>query len=395
MSLNSELEQTYRRRPQSWLVTAWAWLFNLTLYGLLGLVVFNINRIAIRARLAGESSLFGSFFRLLLVGAALLLLTSAVHELGHLLGGWLAKLRFYLLVVGPIKISRETGKLRFGLSRGGAFNGLAACIPEKIYDLRRRMLLFALGGPVASLLLALLAGGVFYRLPTGVPAWVGEGAAITAVSSLIFFLTSMKPGTYPNGMPADGGRILMLLQNGAEARRWCALVALNSADVQGQRPRDWDETMVQQAMTGLDASSEGMMARLLVYQWAVDNGRFSQANLLLDDAFALRASRFPGAIGRFTLEKAYLLALHQNNPAEGREWLERLRRRSTKHPLSCRAEAAVLLREGQLSAAHAKATIGLDTLRHYPQTGANLAEAAWLQTILDQTTGDWRLEIRD
>ena len=385
MSVNSELEQTHRRRPQSWLVTAWAWLFNLTLYGLLALVVVNINRIAIRARLSGESSLFGSFFRLLVVGAALLLLTSAIHELGHLLGGWLAKLRFYLLVVGPFKISRETGKLHLSLSRGGAFNGLAASIPEQIYNLRRRMLLFALGGPVASLLLALLAGALFYGLPPNVSAWVGECAAITAVYSLIFFLTSMKPGTYPNGMPADGGRILMLLQNGAEAKRWCALVALNSVDVQGQRPRDWDETMVQQVMTGLDASSEGMMARLLVYQWAVDNGRFAQAHLLLDDAFALRASRFPGAIGRFTLEKAYLLACQQNNPVEGREWLERLRRRSTNHPLSCRAEAAVLLREGQLSAARARAATGLDTLRHYPQTGANLAEAAWLQAIMDQS----------
>lgn len=388
MSLNSELDQPYRRRPQSWLVTAWAWVFNLTLYGLLGLVVVNVNRIAIRARLAGESSLFGSFLRLLVVGAVLLLLTSAVHELGHLLGGWLAKLRFHLLVVGPFKFSRETGKLRFGLSRGGAFNGLAACIPEEIYDLRRRMLLFALGGPVASLLLALLAGALFYRLPFTAPAWVGECAAITAVSSLIFFLTSMKPGTYPNGMPADGGRILMLLQNGTEAQRWCALVALNSADVQGQRPRDWDETLVQQVLAGLDASSEGMLARLLVYQWMVDNGRFSQANLLLDDAFTLRASRFPGAVGRFTLEKAYLLAMYQNNPAEGREWLERLHRRSHKHPLSCRAEAAVLLREGHHTAAHARATIGLDTLRYHPQTGANLAEAAWLQAILDQAKGD-------
>lgn len=388
MSLYSEREQPYRRRPQSWLVTAWAWLFNLTLYGLLGLVVVNINHIAIRARLAGESSLFGSFFRLLLVGAALLLLTSAVHELGHVLGGWLAKLRFHLLVVGPFKLSRETGKLRFGFSQGGAlFNGLAASIPEDIYDLRRRMLLFALGGPVASLLLALAAGGLFYGLPATVPAWVGECAAITAVSSFIFFLTSMKPGTYPNGMPADGGRILMLLQNGAEAQRWCALVALNAADMQGQRPSNWDEPMVQQAMTGLDASSEGMMARLLVYQWAVDNGRFAQANLLLDDAFALRASRFPGAIGRFTLEKAYLLAFHQHNPTEARHWLDRLHRRSSKHPLACRAEAAVLLREGHPAAARAKAQIGLDTLRHHPPTGANLAEAAWLQAILEQAMG--------
>lgn len=394
MSVNSELDQLYRRRQRSWLVTVWAWVFNLTLYSLLALVVFNINGIAIRARLAADNSLFSSFFRLLLIGTALLLLTSAVHELGHVVGGWLAKLRFHLMVVGPFKVSRETGKLRFGFSRGGAlFNGLVASIPEEIYDLRRRMLLFALGGPVASLLLVLLAGGLFLwlRQPlfrASTHAWLLESAAITAVSSLIFLLTSMKPGVYPNGMPADGGRILMLLQNGPAAQRWYALVALNSADVQGKRPRDWDEAMVAQAQTALDQSSEGIMARLLVYQWAVDNGRFAQANLLLDEALALRASRFPGALGRFTLEKAYLLAFHQHDAVEGRHWLERLRRRSSKHPLACRAEAAVLLREGHLSAARAKAELGRDSLRHFPQTGANLAEAAWLQTILDQTLGD-------
>ncbi|MEM7114166.1 MAG: M50 family metallopeptidase [Chloroflexota bacterium] len=387
---NSELTRRINLQRPSTLISIWSWLFNLTLYGILIYVAFNISRITIRARIAGESSLFASFPRLMLVGALILLLTSTFHELGHLFGGWLANLRFHLLVVGPLKISRESGKLRLGLSGGMAlFNGLAASYPEKIYDLRRRMLLFAAGGPLASILLAAVAGAVYWWLrpgpflrPQPVPAWVVESAAITAVSSFIFFLTSTKPGQYQNGMVADGGRILTLLQNREPATRWCSLIALNSADTQGVRPRDWDEKLVQGALVAQDGSQESLVGLLMAYRWARDSELFVQAATHLEAGLPDRPGLFQGVRVQLALEKAYLTAAYHQNAEEVRPWLIPLGRRSKNHPLSCRAETAVLLAEGKTQAAHQRAQDGLKALAAQPQTGSNLAEKAWLEELV-------------
>lgn len=386
---NSELAKRLNRQRPSPLISVWSWIFNLTLYGILIYVAFNISRITIRARIAGESSLFASFPRLMLVGALILLLTSAFHEIGHLFAGWLAKMRFHLLVVGPFKLGRESGKLRLGLSQGmSLFNGLAASYPEKIYDLRRRMLLFAAGGPLASLLLAAAAGAVYWWFrpgpffrPQPIPAWVVESAAITAVSSFIFFLTSTKPGQYQNGMVADGGRILMLLQNREPATRWCALIALNSADTQGVRPRDWDEDIVQEALVAQDGSQESLVALLMAYRWALDNHHITQAATFLEAGLPSRPALFRGVRVQFALEKAYLTAVFQQKPEEARQWLIPVGRRNQNHPLFCRAEAAVLLAEGDSVSAQQRIQEGLQTLITLPSTGVNTAEKIWLEGI--------------
>ncbi len=33
-----------------------------------------------------------------------------IHELGHVLGGWLSGQRFHMLIVGPVRITRDLGR---------------------------------------------------------------------------------------------------------------------------------------------------------------------------------------------------------------------------------------------------------------------------------------------
>jgi hypothetical protein len=375
------------RPAPSALVSFWNWLFTLSIYFVLGYTAINLDKITILAQLTRGQSLFANLW--LLMGAMVLILlgTSAVHEIGHLMGGKLAKFRFHLLIIGPFKMMRRKERLHLSWSRGAFFNGLAASLPEDDRQLRWRMLLFAVGGPLASLLLALLGTAVFFNYRRDIDflldnAWLVEGAALTAIISFIFFLTAMKPGQYNNGMPADGGRIITLLQGNETADRWCALVLLNGADILGQRPREWDAALVQKVLAITDGSYDTLSAKMLGYQWALDNGRIEDAAQLLDEALETWAAWVSGGRGRLALEKAYFIARHRHNALEARQWFDQVRRSRISQPLQQRAEAAILLAEGNHQAATMLAQAGLDALQKETPSGTILAESDWLREMV-------------
>lgn len=369
------------------LITIWNWTLNIAIYALLLFIALQMTEILLYARLAPPSSLLANFGRTALAAVLLLLLVSAVHEAGHLLAGRVAGLRFHMLIVGPFKLVRDGKKVQIGLHKGNLFNGLAASVPRSQERLRGRMLLFALGGPLASLLLAGIGGGVFWSVRanpavTQDVAWLLEGSLASAVISGLFFLTAMKPGHYHNGLPADGGRIATLLHGGAIADRWCALVALNGSNVLGQRPRDWDGALVEQALAVSDGSYDDLSAHFAGYRWAMDNGRLDQAYTYLEKGLESRIAWAGGAPARLLLEKAYFCAYHHGDAENGRQWLERYRLGHRPVPLQYRAEAAVLLAEGNIPAAREAAEAGLQALRETTNTGLKIAEEAWLHAIL-------------
>lgn len=374
-------------RSTDWLITLWRWVVNTAVYGLIALLALNLNRIAIYVRLAPDSSLYSHWLRLLVGTAVTLLLTSAVHELGHLAAGKMARLRFHLLVIGPLRIEQQANGMKLSWQRGGAlFNGLAASLPDDTVNLPKRMLLFAAGGPAASLLLALAAGGAAWALRDSTlaqnQAWLWETAVhITAVSSF-FFLTTMRPGSYANGYLADGGRIQMLLQNDAAATRWCALVALSGADARGQRPRDWPADLLAQATAVTDHAIDHLTAHILAYQAALDRQNIATAGELLAELVDSWTALASGWRGRLALEQAYFLAFHMGDGENGRFWLDQVRRHSSAaQPLQRRAEAAVLLAEGKYALAETAVRAGLTALATEPSTGTNKSEQEWLQAI--------------
>ncbi|RMH00382.1 MAG: M50 family peptidase [Chloroflexi bacterium] len=374
------------KRP-SWLVSLWGGLFNLIIYAIFGLVMWNFNRLTLYARLYPNGSLFARLERIALALTVILLATSAVHELGHLLAGRLAGLRFHILEIGPLRVTREGGQLKIGWNRGMLFSGMAASVPGEgvLSNLRGRMLAFALGGPLASLLMAIVAAVLFWwwqgRLDLRTQAWMLETAAMTAILSFVFFMTAMKPGRYQNGLSADGDRIVSLIQGGPAATRWCALVALNGTDLQGIRPKLWDEQLVHQAMMLQDASYDTLTARLMGYQWALDNGHIVQAAAWLDEALENWQTWSVGQHARLVLEKAYLLARFEKDAENGRFWYEKIPAHRLQTLWKFRAHAAILLAEGNSSAALQEIHTGLARLASMPKTGTNIAEKNWLEEL--------------
>lgn len=385
------LRQPTLPRP-SWWVKLWSLLLNGVIYGLLFWLLAQTRSSSFQFHIlrTRDVGLLGGFWRLVTAVTLSLFLTTLIHELGHLLAGKLARLRFHLLIVGPLCLSRKGEKLHLGWHKSAAiFNGLTGSIPDDSHNLPRRLLVFTLGGPLASLVQALLAGMLFLRWRADVYfinniAWAAEGAALLAIFGTIYFLSSIKPGSYYSGQPADGGRIVSLLRGGPAADRWCALAALYGADQRGQRPRDWDEALIHQALQGFDHTQDGQNARLLAYQWALDNGRIAEANRWLEEAIAIQPTWMPGTQVRLVWEKVYFSARYLHDVVSARQGLAQIRQNVANQPQHLRAEAAVLLAEGQIARAQTTAQAALASLSTQMPTGVQQAEAAWLQAIINQ-----------
>lgn len=373
----------------SWLIPMWTWALRLVAYTAVFWLFTRWPRFYIQMRLAPASSLLHHYGWLLLAFVAVMLGVTAVHELGHLLAGRLAGLRFHLLIIGPLQVRQATAGWQLRWQRGlGFFNGMAASLPTSRQRLRQRMMLFAAGGPLASLtltLLALLAAYLWRQRPSLYQhaAWVWDVAGLTAVVSAIFFFTTFRPGRYPNGLMTDGGRLAMLLQGGAAAARYCALLLINAAEVQGKRPSQWDRELIAQALQPSDQSDDAVMARLLAYQQALDKTDLALAAPLLEAALANRFAWVGGMQVRLLLEKAFLLAHHEEDAIAATNLLAKLRHVPPSLALTHhRVKTAVLLATKDNAAAYQTAQAGLALgQQQIERGGVWQAEMDWLARL--------------
>lgn len=122
----------------------------------------------------------------------------AVHELGHLLIGLAQRFRFELFVVGLLGVKRTDNGIKVYLNKNlGMMGGITATVPtQQSPDNRKKFAYMVLGGPVTSLLFALLAWAIFTVSTSGAVRgfWLVAGAGSLAV----FLATTIprKTGIY-------------------------------------------------------------------------------------------------------------------------------------------------------------------------------------------------------
>ena len=208
----------------------------------------------------------------------------AFHEAGHIIGGKLVGFRFTLFVVGPIKLHSAPGGIKLGLNRSLMLaGGLGGAAPTDSRNLARRMTAFVAGGPVASLLLAVSAFGLFFIAPPS----IGIILSIVALASLGIGVVTLIPNR-AGGLVSDGARLKMLREGGPEAVRWSAIGALDGASMAGDRPRDWDEDLIQSSLAHRDNSFDDAGASSTAYYHTLDLGRKDEAEALLERALRRR-----------------------------------------------------------------------------------------------------------
>ena len=171
------------------------------------------------------------------------LLALAVHEAGHLFGGFLRGMRFLLYIVGPLQLTRTASGIQFKwIFNLVTFGGLAAATPDPDRPIKPQLLSLIAGGPLASQALALLGWLAFVFMDGRIAAY---GLFIGWVSALIFLATAVP--SRAGGFMSDGKQFLEVLGDGEavmERQRYSTLMAQGIA---GVRPRDWDADWLEPA----------------------------------------------------------------------------------------------------------------------------------------------------
>ena len=251
----------------------------------------------------------------------LFLFVIAVHEAGHLFMGLRQRMPFLLYVVGPFGLVRGSDGVRFRwFFNLGTLGGLAATMPDPRRPLAEQMKPVVLGGPLASLLLAIAGFAVLAASDGRLSAY---GLVVGLLSSSIFVVTALP--FRAGGFMSDGMQWLAYRRGGAEVERRARLTALMGMSMAGTRPRELDaETLrlAQEMATGNEVLSD-MGVWLYSYVHAVDGGDIEAANIWLERMVDALDDYPDGFRQSVAIEVAIFEALHRRRMAEAVHWMGR------------------------------------------------------------------------
>ena len=277
---------------------------------------------------------------LLLVIPALYVAITA-HELGHLAAGRLAGMDAGGISIGAFILVKSGKNWIFRFERKRWLGGFLMPLTPPGDCRARQFAWFLAGGPLASFAFAALAWLLWARAGDGVWDWAGT---LLWLSGSMALLTGVP---YSSGLAkADCVRLWQFLRHPDAARRWMARVALQTEDVRGVRPRDWNAELFERALAGNTRGGEYVSGQVRAYYRSLDEGRDEAAVHHLENA--LRESAVSGKAVRhgLFLEAAWASAGIRQQAGQAREWRDRACK--VQAPQSLHAvEAAIAMCEGR------------------------------------------------
>lgn len=254
----------------------------------------------------------------------------ALHEGGHALAGVWMKFDFRMYVVGPFLWDKEPTGWKFKWNKNvNTSGGLVICIPTGSHDLSKRFSVYAAGGPVASLLTALMAYGLHLLcLQLSPESIIGQiitylGIIISFLSAAIFVVTSIP--LHAGGFSSDGARILRLWRGGDTARFEVLLIKIISSSMAGTRPAHISKEELQEAMTLAKSLNAPMTVYVhyFFFQAALDCHEWEEAELYLIE-YIKEADAIPeGMRGTVWIEAAFFYAYVRKDLTRATEYLNK------------------------------------------------------------------------
>lgn len=308
-----------------------------------------------------------------------LLLVLAVHEVGHLLGGFIRGMRFLLYIVGPFQLTQTTSGIRFSwVFNLGTFGGLAAASPNPVRPIRPQLLSLIAGGPLASLALTLI--GMLLFMADGRIA--AHGLFIGFFSALIFLVTAIP--SRAGGFMSDGMQFSEVLRGGDAVMERQQITTLMAQSMAGLRPRDWSADWLEPATQNDSVDPLRRAAvRLLAMLAAEDRGLTETADAHAE-WLAEHTDDYPlGFRQSLTLELC-LHAMARGNPNGARMWMVQSKGGIVDKARRALAEAELALADGDKTLAFGKELEARSQLKNGMDAGLNKITSERLDLLIAQ-----------
>ncbi|HKL15322.1 MAG TPA: site-2 protease family protein [Balneolaceae bacterium] len=300
------------------------------------------------------------------VAIAALIISVAIHEVGHFIAGKVVGLKFIMLTVGPLKIQRRGSQTHIELNKhlnlGG---GLTVMLPKTDRFNDSDMFWFIIGGPLGNIAISVLSIAAILTLLFLSPGYVESLTVYTLYTigfvSLIIGLAALLP-TKSNGFESDGTQLLDLKRGGDKALIKQKLMVLSIAAWNGTRPRDLDkdELLSLLQMTESSKSTTALSVRLISALYYLDRGEVDNAETALD--YIIECLKEEGNVvleGTIYSEKAFIAAAFRKNAETAREFLKKAKKRYAEAQTIARAEAALSVLTNNIEEARARANEGI------------------------------------
>ncbi|MFN7925278.1 MAG: M50 family metallopeptidase [Bryobacteraceae bacterium] len=293
----------------------------------------------------------------------------ALHEAGHMIAGWVVGFRFSSIAVGPLMITRRSDGWTAGIHKGLGFDGQSGVNIGSLNMLRLRRLIYAAGGPAASL----VATAVFYlaAVQTVDTPWADSGDVFLTLSwlSLNGLIFSAWPVTL-EGFETDGSTIADLVRMTPAGQRSLAMSACHLSASQPLRPRDWPSQWMQHMLAEPAGTRRFEDACFLTYCHHLDRDDPQAASEAIHKLSAAVEAALPEwNRRRYALELAHYEAIHEGNAKKAKRWLSFGAALTVERYVELRARAALLAAEGDPAAARTLIGSSREALSNAPRTG--------------------------
>jgi hypothetical protein len=331
-------------------------------------------------------------YKLMLIPVILIsfLIVLALHELGHVLAGLSVGFDFRMYTVGPFMIEKEEGKLKFKWNTNlNTFGGLALCLPQSTEGLLPKFIRFAAGGPLMSLVWAMIAFGLTWALPeiTNTSLWLYSLSLfleMSALFSLFIFVVTIIP-MKSGGFYSDGGRIFNLWRGGYQAQLEIILLQVMAQSLTGTRPREINiEPLVEALDFPVETSFKAYLHGFL-YVYFLDIQDIIKAGEHLEKYYEYLEEIPGGYQAAVWLEKTYYEAMYEQDAVKAREYFDNaIIGAAIPKAQIYRAEAALALIEDRPEVAIQKGKDAIIALPKSMDKGAAIAEKEWIRNIILQ-----------
>lgn len=301
-----------------------------------------------------------------------------IHEAGHAGVAVLLGFRVQEFAAWPLRIHRAGASRRIATRFSLKASGFVRVWSGDARDLRIRAIALILGGPLFSLVVAVIFFGVAHLADPGSSGEVPQilrSVAIWCVAGTLLNLLPVAAGE----VKTDGWQIVQLLRGRTTFLRSVAAGALMSGSE--NRPREWDPALLSVALDGLD-SGEAMDSKVrsvllwLRYNWCADTGRVSDAGDAIESLISGGATKSDRWNAQW--EAVWFEIFSNDNPAGGRRRLEiaeALPEKGGSALMIWKARAAVAAAEGRSEEARDAAARVVAELEKKPLESAGLEKA--------------------